>query len=240
MKCIVTCSGKGGTGKSCVAAYIGAALAGSGRKTVLVELGADARSLDLILGTPSTAYGAADVIAGGCSPDEATVAVENAPNLYLMTAGTSQIPQSPLAPQGVAALLAALRMQYDFVIVDGADPESFPAEAADTFLLVLTPDTLCVRACTDLAGRLYRRGAGEVRLIINQVPARIIPIEGAEDFDDVINQVGARLLGVIPQSPKLQYCANNAKQLDPDSLTVKVFDNIAGRLMGQRRPLLIR
>jgi septum formation inhibitor-activating ATPase MinD len=52
--------------------------------------------------------------------------------------------------------------------------------------------------------------------------------------------IGAQLLGVIPQSPKLRYSANSGMPLDDFSLTLKVFEHIAARLMGRRMPLLVR
>ena len=237
MKCIVVCSGKGGTGKSCVAAYTGAALAAAGARTLLVELGGGESSLAVILGVKDAAFGAGDVFAGYCEPQEATVSVEGQENLFLMPSGDGQPTEDEEALRG---LLEPLRTQYDYLIVDGPGIDTFPTGLCDIFLLVVTPDTLSVRAGANTARQLYARHAKEVRLVINNVPARIIPIDGAHDFDDVIDNIGARLIEVIPASPKLAYCSNNAQPLDPESLTVKVFENLAGRLRGQRRPLLIR
>lgn len=236
MKCIVLCSGKGGTGKSCVAAYTGEALAKAGKTTLLMELGEDSRSLDLILGSVAAPFGVRDLLAGRCEASDAIRPVDKAANLFLMSAGHGDLTDV----EGLRRLLQNLSLAYDFVLVDGADIGRFPVQAAGSFLVVVTPDALSIRASADLVRRLYAAGAFEVRLIINNVPPRIVPMEGIEDFDAVINQVGAQLLGVIPASPKLQYCANNGQKLDAESLTVQVFENIAARLAGARRPLLIR
>ena len=236
MKCIVTCSGKGGTGKSCVAAYTGAALAKAGKKTLLVELGATDRSLELILDVKDAAFGAIDFFAERCDAEDAMVRVEKFPGLLFMPSGGGQ----PSQGEGKIQMLLEAAREYDFIIVDGADLSALPVKLCDVFLLVVTPDTLSVQAAAYAAGHLYKAGAKEVRLVINNVPPRIIPIKGAEDFDDVIDIVGAQLIGVIPTSQKLAYSSNNAQPLDPDSLTVKIFENLAARLMGHRRPLLIR
>ena len=237
MNCIVVASGKGGTGKSCVAAYTAMALAKEGRRTIIIEMGAEPRALDLILGTAGAPFGLHDVLAGECDYHAAALPVEGAPGLEFMGPGDLTV---PFSADKMASLLHALRLVYDYIVVDGADIRDFPIKSATTFLMVVTPDTLCARASSDAVRRLYGLGAKEVRLVINNVPTRIIPIDGAEDFDDLIDMVGAQLIAVIPASPKLQFCSNNARQLDPDSLTVKVFESLAGRLMGQRRPLLIR
>jgi len=237
LKLIVTCAGKGGVGKSCVAAYTAIALSQLGKKILLVELDDRTRSLELILGVDNAAFGALDVLAGDCEPGQAILEIPNYPGLSFMPAGDGVLPQQS---ERLADLLEGLGSAYDFVIVDGVDLDRFPIRLARTFLLVITPDTLSVRAGRKAAAALYSAGAREVRLVINSVPPEIIPIDGAGDFDDVIDQVGAQLIAVIPHSPKLAYAANNAKPLDPHSLTVKVYENLAFRLMGKRRPLLIR
>lgn len=234
-KSIVMCSGKGGAGKSCVAAYTAEALARQGRKTLLVELGGDARSLDLILGE-GAAFGVRDAVAGHCDPREAVAAVGRTPGLFFIPPGDGETLPEPTA---LRALLRELEPDYDFILIDGAPPEPY-CGMADLFLMVTTPDSLSVRACAELSRRLYAGGAREINLIINDVPPRVQPIQGAEDFDGVIDRIGARLLGVAPQSPKLRHCANSGLMLDEESLTLKVFENIAGRLMGRRVPLLIR
>ncbi len=236
MKCIVFCAGKGGVGKSCLAAYTGAALAAGKRRTLLIELGAQPRAMDLILGTQAAPFGALDILAGRCDAGEATLPVDGRQGLFLMPAGTA----GGADFSGLERLLRALALEYDYLLADGVDLGVFPVEAGDVFVLAVTPDTLAVRAASDTARRLYAAGAREVRVVINNVPPQIIPIEGVEDFDTLIDRVGAPLLGVVPHSPRLHYCANNGLGLDATSITVKVFDNLATRLAGGKRPLLIR
>ena len=237
MKCIVVCSGKGGTGKSCVAAYTGAALAGAGKRVLLIELAGNTRSLELILGTKEAAFGALDIFAGRCTAQDAILTKENTPGLYFLPAGDGPPPQTE---EPIRQLLKSFSEQFDFVLIDGGHLSCLPIELCNIFLLVTTPDTLSMRACAVTSRQLYRAGAKEVRLVINNIPPRIIPIEGAHDFDDVIDIIGARLIDLIPASPKLAFCSNNAQPLDPESLTIKVFENLAGRLLGKRIPLMIR
>ena len=237
MKCIVVCSGKGGTGKSCVAAYTGAALAGAGKRVLLVELADQSRSLEIILGVKEAAFGVLDIFAGRCQAEDAILEIEKTPGLFFLPSGDGTPPETK---EPMRRLLKSFPDQYDFVILDGAHLSYMPVELCNVFLLVTTPDTLSMRACAVAARQLNQAGAREVRLVINNIPPRIIPIEGAHDFDDVIDIIGARLIDLIPASPKLAFCSNNAQPLDPDSLTIKVFENLAGRLLGKRIPLLIR
>ena len=73
-KVIMIASGKGGTGKSTAAVYIGAQLAAMGRQVLLVELDAGLRSVDIISGVYGrTVYDVEDILSGRCIPEKAVV-----------------------------------------------------------------------------------------------------------------------------------------------------------------------
>jgi len=239
VKVVAVTSGKGGTGKSVVAAYLGMALADRGQRVLLLELGSSFRSLDLITGMQnSVVLDTGDVLLRGAAVEDAAVVCDGYDgNLALLAAG---INGERCWPDQFTQLLDRLGDAYDCVVVDGVELAAMDLAQFHTILMVLTPDSLCVRACAHHARALYAGGAQNLRLVINNVPPRILPMYGAQDFDDVIDMVGAQLIGVIPASPKLQYSSNNAQPLDEETLTVKVFENMAARLMGEQRPLLVR
>ena len=237
MKCVVVCSGKGGTGKSCVAAYTSAALAVAGKRVLLVELVGNAHSLELILGVKEAAFGVLDIFAGHCKAGDAILEVENVPGLFFLPAGDGPPPEDE---RPLRRLLNSVAEHYDFIVFDSGQLSYLPVTLCNVFLLVTTPDTMSVRASAFLSRQIAGAGAKEVRLIINNIPPRIIPIAGAQDFDDVIDIIGARLISLIPASPNLAYCSNNAQPLNSDSLAIKEFECLAGRLLGKRIPLLIR
>lgn len=239
MNLIAVVSGKGGTGKSCVAAYTGVALSEAGKPTLLIEQGKTAKSLDLVIAAHNEAvFDINDVLEGRCIPHKAVVPAAFTDNLFLMTAGVG--PYRPADSKVFADLLKSMQREYDYVIVDGVDFDVVPPSLFDMILLVTTPDTLSARASQSLARELYAAGAEKLRLVINNVPSQVIPIMGVTDFDGLINLVGVQLIAVIPQSPKLQYCSNNAEALDEESVTIQIFDNLAARLRGQPRELIIR
>lgn len=240
MKIIAVAAGKGGTGQSCVAAYTGAALAQTGRKTLLAELGAGGRSLDIVTGLSETAlFHIRDAVSGACDVEEAVAETCCHKNLLLLPAPPASAGH-PVTGGEFRYLLDGLPKDLDYLILDGADFRVFPAGLPDCILMVCTPDTLSVRAAALLALDLQNGGARDIRLVINRVPAEILPIKGIEDFDDVIDAVGARLIAVIPESPKLAYASNNTKPLDRESLAPQVFKRLAERLMGKNSPLLVR
>lgn len=239
MNLIAVTSGKGGTGKSCVAAYVGVALSEAGRTTLLLEQGVEPKSLDVILAAQTEPEcDLEEVVEGRQMATRAVVSSTITDNLFLIPSGIG--PYKPQSSDKFIALLKDLRMEYDYIILDGVDFDILPPSLFDMILLVTTPDTLSVRACRNKARDLFVAGADKVRLVINNVPSQVLPIHGVYDFDDLINVIGAQLIAVIPQSPKLQFCSNNAQPLDEESITIQVFDNLAARIRGQQRPLLIR
>ena len=66
----VITSGKGGVGKSVFTAGLGYALAGRGRRVLLVDCDAGLRSLDYMLGIgEKLVFDLADLVKGSCRPD---------------------------------------------------------------------------------------------------------------------------------------------------------------------------
>ena len=235
MKVIAVTSGNGGVGKSCVVAYLGAAFAKMGKKSLLVEAGAQARSLDVITATRDIVFDFADVAARACELPDAVTPTGLQAGLSLLAG-----PPAPVCIQ--KNRLDCLRPEdlaaFDVVVLDGVYG-ALPHRLVDTIIMVTTPESMSVRACEQHAAELYRAGAAQIRLVINQVPAQVLPMQDLRDFDDIIDRIGAQLLGVIPLSPKLQYSANNGVPVSEQSLTVQIFDNMAARLTGDVRPLLV-
>ena len=102
---IVIASGKGGAGKSSLAAGLGGALAGMGKHILLIDCDIGLRSLDLILGcAENTVYDWADVLLGRCAPEKAPLSVGG---LHLLAAPLRDTPA--FTPGAMHSLTA----QYD-------------------------------------------------------------------------------------------------------------------------------
>ena len=234
-------SGKGGVGKSCVAAYTAAALSLTGKRVLLVEPGFGFRSLDIILGVTNSFFcDFSDVMSGRYTPQETIIKSSLWDNVFLLPGSPTPLPQPP-KQQIIEPLLQKLAKDYDVVIVDDVDFRYISPALFKTIMLIVTPDYLSVRTEAMHSTALAGVSASEkLRLIINNVPTRVMPMRNVRDFDDIIDIVGAQLIGVIPHSPNLQYSSNNATHIKENSLTLDIFDNIAARLMGQSRTLLVR
>lgn len=239
MKLVPVCSGKGGTGKSCVAAYTAISLANMNKKVLLIDAGAAPGTLDVILGLQDSAvYNLGDVLKGVCEPQKAILKHPVYSGLSLLPSGLSEA--GTVSRSSLSGLLAAVKNDYDYVLIDSADLADFDPKTAATVFLVVTPDSLSVRAAAQKCRELYAEGARSVRLVINNVPARVVPMKSFIDFDEIIDQTGAQLIAVIPSSQRLHHSANNGLPLPAESLTTQVFSRLAARLRGKFEPLLIK
>lgn len=238
-KVVAIASGKGGTGKSTVTAFLARALSEQGRSTLVVEADFGLRSLDIFLGvTQQSLYDCADVLEQRCRISEAAVPVGRM-GLWLLS-GSNDPDFIPDLRQW-NAFMQLCRRCYDYTLVDlPGGVGSFVRQgcaAADLTLAVVDPDPLSVRGCAQLSRVLLQNGTENQRLIINRVPQRL---KGAiRDLDQVIDGTGIMLQGVIPCSQELQNAALDGKPL-PSGKEKTAFSNIAARLCGQATPLAIR
>ena len=163
-------SGKGGTGKSTVAAYISLEMALSGKKTLLIELDAGLRSIDVITGVEGkTVYDIGDVLQGRCDAEKAWVQSPNSNNLFIIAAPYKNTNDDF---SGFGKLVNSFVDQYDCIVIDTAAgfPKAFyrAAKTADTGIVVTTPDVVSVRDAKLTCDEMYAGGVRTVRLIINK------------------------------------------------------------------------
>ena len=155
VKTILVTSAMRGEGKSTVSSNLAAALAGTGRRVLL---------LDADLRDPSQHYnydanaslGLAGMLADGVAGEQAIVTT-NVPGLYFLPAGDP--PHNPgelLDTQGFSDLLESLAKQYDYVVVDA--PPILPVADARILGSMCDASILILRA-----GTTRRRGAREAR-----------------------------------------------------------------------------
>lgn len=224
---VCVASGKGGTGKSVVAASLACLLRARGR-TLLVDADMGVGNAHLMFDL-SPARSFVDVVGGRCAVGEARVAC--LPGLDLVGAGSGVSRMSALTPYEmhlIARGLQTVDADYEQLVVDSAAGISEQtvvfAAACDLVVLVTTPD---VTAMTDAYAFLKvlwaRRGDARVLLLVNRVPAE--PGEGAL----VARHVGERIVAVsekfLGHAPRL--------------LGSLPEDSACARSLAARRPLVL-
>lgn len=236
----VITSGKGGVGKSTVSAGLGCALAERGQSVLIMDGDAGLRSLDLITGVAGeTVFDLADIFAGNCEPIRAIYSSPVYPGVSLIPAPVQL--QKLCTANELRRLCKGFARYFDHVIVDcpAGVGEGFQTAvaAANRALIITTPDMVCARDGA-IVGDLLRQKGVSSRLIINRLRATPILNGSTPDVDDIIDTVGVRLLGILPEDEKVAVASANGNPLPRNSTATEGFRNIAGRLLGDQLPLL--
>ncbi len=240
---ILVTSGKGGVGKSSCCVCLGYALAARKKTALIVELDAGLRGLDLMMGvSDKVVYDISDVILGRCEPAQAMVSSDIAPELFLFPAPVSR--WTGLETEHLLKLFRGLGGHFDFLLIDA--PAGFSQgfeigmEIADRALVVVTPDPIAARDGFQVSRLLSAKGIENQRLVINRVKARYQRLELLPDLDEVIDQVGVQLIGVIPEDEGVLRAMAKGEMLLPDCKAAQAFENLAARVLGEYRPLAVR
>ncbi len=166
-------SGKGGVGKSFIAANLGAALARQGRRVLVLDADLGLANLDVILNLAAKVT-LHEVFTAGAALEDA---IWPAPGGFsVLLAGSGLIEYSRMTPELRDKLLAVIdqvRRGYDEVILDtGAgisDVVLFTLSLADEVLLVTTPEPTSLADAYAVVKLLATTQAPRpLRLLVNQ------------------------------------------------------------------------
>jgi flagellar biosynthesis protein FlhG len=221
---IALCSGKGGVGKSQIAASLGVVLAQDGMRPLLLDADVGCGNLDVLLGA-SPRRDLRDVLAGACTPEEAVCTAQlDGCSLDLLPAPMPDRRGAELTAKEQQALLdAAARVgrAYDVLLLDcGAGVSRNPmmfAAAADTVLLVATPEPTSLKDAY-AAAKVLHEGFSVTRfeLVVNQA-------QGSEDG----RRVHAQLRSVVSRF---------LRGVELDLLAALPADERVGKAVRARRP----
>ena len=242
-QCIAVVSGKGGTGKTSLAAGVGTALALSGRRVLCVDCDVGLRNLDLALGlTDRALMDFSDVALDRCPLEAAVVSHPAVPNLYLLTA-----PVRMRGPAVTAAdfrrMLDTVRQQFDYCLLDAPAGlgEGFRLAVcgADRCVVVTTQDASSLRDAQHTVMELRSFGPGALHLVVNRVRKKLLHSMHAT-IDDAMDKAGLPLIGVVPEDDTLPVALNRGVPLLLASSdgAASAYRNIAIRLQGGKAPLL--
>ena len=143
----------------------------------------------------------ADLVKGSCRPADA-VYESPVKGLYLLPAPLET--EDVVSPRLMKPLIHAFAPYYDHIVIDcpAGFGRGFRAACAPAGrgIVVANTDPVCIRN-SQKAGRLLREaGIQETRLVISRFSEKSFRrLNCFEDLDQVIDETGLQLLGIIPE-----------------------------------------
>lgn len=198
-KIVSISSGKGGVGKTSITVNLATALAGQGKKVLLIDGDLGLANVDVILGL-NVRHTIRETVEEGRDPS-ATL-VEILPGFSVLPASSGVPEMANLSYEEQAFLTDALERiigDFDYVLVDTAagigDSVLWFNEWADVNFIILSPDPTAMTDAYALIKVLQGRyGKKNFHLIVNQVKSKK---EGQEVYANM-KTVLEKFLGIIP------------------------------------------
>jgi flagellar biosynthesis protein FlhG len=193
---IAITSGKGGVGKTCLAANLGWALVKAGRKVLVLDADLGLANLDILLSLNPTAT-LHDVLAGRCRLEE--VILEGPGGLRVLPAGSGMSDYSQMTGglrEQLPELIDQLSRSYDYLLLDAgagiSDVVLFIASLAQEILIVVTPEpTSFADAYATIKVMALQQDRTVFSLVMNQVP----PERDGQALVNQLQQVADRFIG---------------------------------------------
>jgi septum site-determining protein MinD len=231
-------SGKGGVGKTTLAANLGILASRLGKKTLLVDTDLAAGNLALYLGVKEMGKTLHELLAGGRDFNSCIYSLGE--NLNLLPSGLSLKGFLKAELGNLPKVLKRASKGYEVVFLDTPPGISrntiIPLRCAESVILVTTPDAPSVNVTLKakaIASMLDKPIAGTV---INRVRRGIF---GKRDQPlQVAKQLGTEILGVLPEEPKMRDSVERGKPIvlaDPKSPVSRALREVSLKLLGLKK-----
>ena len=246
-KVLVVTSGKGGVGKTTSTAAIGAALAQTGKKVVVVDFDVGLRNLDLVMGAERrVVYDLINVVQGDAKLPQALIRDKRLDTLHLLPASQTR-DKDALTPEGVARVIGELRERFDWVVCDSPAGIERGAQLAmhnaDMAVVVTNPEVSSVRDSDRIIGLLDSKTARaergerlEKHLLLTRYDAARAARGEMLKVEDVLDILSIPLLGIIPESEDVLRASNLGTPVTlgtPSGVAARAYQDAVRRLQGE-------
>lgn len=211
---IAITSGKGGVGKTQLAANLAICFAHTGKRVLILDADLGLASLDLAFGvTPR--WDLRDYLSGEKSIEEVLVRCTEGVDLLPACPGRYQMANLDLKDRtSLLNGVMGIADSYDILFIDtgagiGSNAVSFAA-SANEIILVATPDPTSLRDAYAMAKVLHRRkGAEKICFIANQVRSEMEGIKIFEQLHNVISRFLSLKIEYLGSVPKDQHVSQS-------------------------------
>ena len=230
---------KGGVGKTTVVISLGSAIAGFGKKVLLVDGNLSAPNLGISFDIANQEFSFQDVLERKANPSQA---VSNLTNMDILPASIfSTLNANPMQ---MKEKIRHLKRSYDFILIDSApslNEEALGAMlASDEILVVTTPDHPTLSSTLKSVKFAKQRGIPISGLILNKVYNKNfeIPIIDIERIIDV------PVMAVIPHDINILKALSqftSSVDFKPHSEASEEYKKLAATLIGEKySPIRLR
>lgn len=252
-KVVVVTSGKGGVGKTTSTAALGAALAQTGKKVVLIDFDVGLRNLDLVMGAERrVVFDLVNVTQGVAKLSQALIRDKRVDTLFLLPASQTR-DKDALTEEGVANVIGILREKFDYVLCDSPAGIERGAQLAmrfaDEAVIVTNPEVSSVRDSDRIIGLLDSRtlkaeqGESVIKhVLVTRYDAARASRGEMLSIDDVLEILSTPLLGIIPESQGVLRASNVGSPVtlnEPTNAAARAYVDAARRLMGEDVPVAL-
>jgi septum site-determining protein MinD len=240
---IVITSGKGGVGKTTTTANIGAALALTGKKVVMIDTDIGLRNLDVIMGVENRiVYDLVDVVEDRVPYEKALVRDKRYEGLFLLPAAQSR-DKSAVTTTQMKHLIRKMEDSFDYILIDcpaGIEQGFHNAIAgADRALVVTTPEVSAVRDADRIIGLLEANEVKKIHLIVNRLRMDMVKRGDMMSSEHVVEILAVPLIGVVPDDENIVISTNQGAPLvGNNTMAGKAYMNICKRVDGEEVPFL--
>lgn len=241
---IVITSGKGGVGKTTTTANIGAALALTGKKVVMIDTDIGLRNLDVIMGVENRiVYDLVDVVEDRVPYEKALVRDKRYEGLFLLPAAQSR-DKSAVTTTQMKHLIRKMEDSFDYILIDcpAGIEQGFEnaVAAAKKAIVVAMPEVSSVRDADRIIGLLEKHDIKEIKLVINKLRPKMVESGSMLGIEDMLDILAIDLIGVVPDDEDIIVAANKGEYVCAmnNSRSGQAYRNIAARLNGENVDLM--
>lgn len=237
-KIVSIVSGKGGTGKSTLTAYIAKSLA-LNYKVLAVDLDIGMRSLDILLSVEDkVVFDIGDVLANRCELSSALVSVPGFDKFDLLS--PPQEVEKSFDLKRLFEIIKDISLSYDYVFIDTPGGAGISVLAATTLsdlnVVVANAEILSLRDARKMSDLLFVKSKVPSKLILNKLSKKQLIANGIKDVDYIIDFTALPLLGIVSEDDSVK----SIKGTNPSKLINEQIKAISLRITGKHIPPVMK